>query len=436
MQDHNQPNVKMILMLIFLIFMGCSPSKQEKNEMEVMAFVGARIIDGTGADPIEKGLLLIGNGKILEVGSQGDVEIPEGAQVRDVSGKVMMPGIINAHGHVGIANGLESGYSRENVVRDLQVNARYGVTTVVSLGNDEAPSSALNNEQDVASLNRARLYVAGEVVSGETHKDVKAAIDRNVDMGVDFIKIRVDDNLGSSKKMPEEIYKTVIDYSHDLGYRVASHIFYLEDARALLNAGTDYIAHSVRDQYVDQEFIDLMNEAEVYYCPTLMREVSTFVFGGEPDYFSDPFFTKEVDPGTIAQLRDPERMKRIASSTSAKAYRIALDTALVNLKKLADAGVTIVMGTDSGVAGRFPGYFEHLEMEMMVDAGMTPMEVIVASTGGSAKALKLEGLGSLQPGNWADFIVLDQDPLTDINNTRSISSVWIAGNKIEGSAAP
>lgn len=423
-------------MLIFLIFMGCSPSKQEANEMEVMAFVGARIIDGTGADPIEGGVLLITNGKILEVGSQQDIEIPAGAQVMDVKGKVIMPGIINAHGHVGIADGLESGYSRENVIRDLEVNARYGVTTIVSLGNDEQPSAQIRNEQNTLLLTRSRLFLAGEVVTGETPEAVKEAIDRNVNMGVDFIKIRVDDNLGNSKKMPAEIYQTVINYSHELGYRVASHIFYLEDAKTLLRTGTDYIAHSVRDRGVDQEFIDLMNEAEVYYCPTLMREVSTFVFASEPDYFSDPFFTKEVDSGTIAQLRDPERMNRVASSTSAKAYRIALDTALMNLKKLADAGVTIVMGTDSGVSGRFPGYFEHLEMEMMVDAGMTPMEVIVASTGGSAKALKLEGLGSLQPGNWADFIVLDQDPLTDIKNTRSISSVWIAGNKIEESAAP
>ena len=423
-------------MLIFLVIISCTQSKQDSGDTEVMAFAGAKIIDGRGGDPIEDGVLLVANGKILEVGSRGEVGIPEGAQVMEVKGKVIMPGIINAHGHVGIANGLESGYSRENVIRDLQVNARYGVTTVVSLGNDEAPSSTLRNEQDIPTLDRARLYVAGEVVTGETPEEVKAAIDRNVAMGVDFIKIRVDDNLGSSKKMPEEIYKTVIDYSHDLGYRVASHIFYLEDARALLNAGTDYIAHSVRDRYVDQEFIDLMNETKVYYCPTLMREVSTFVFGGEPDYFNDPFFTKEVDPATIGQLRDPERMKKIASSPSSEAYRVALDTAMVNLKRLADGGVTIVMGTDSGVAGRFPGYFEHLEMEMMVDAGMKPMDVIVSSTGGSAKALKLEGLGSLEAGNWADFMVLDKDPLKDIKNTRSISSVWIAGNKIEGSTAP
>jgi len=436
MQDHKQPDPKMLLMLIFLIFMGCSPSKQGANEMEVTAFVGARIIDGTGADPIEEGVLLIAKGKILEVGSLQDVEIPEGVQVMDVKGKVIMPGIINAHGHVGIADGLESGYSQENVIRDLQVNARYGVTTIVSLGNDEAPSSAIRNTQDTSGLDRSRLFVAGEVVTGETPEEVKAAIDRNVAMGVDFIKIRVDDNLGSGKKMPKEIYKTVIDYSHGLGYRVASHIFYLDDAKSLLKAGTDYIAHSVRDRYVDQEFIDLMKETGVYYCPTLMREVSTFVFGSEPDYFSDPFFTREVDSATIAQLQDPERMKRIASNPAAKAYRVALDTAMVNLKKLANAGVTIVMGTDSGVAGRFPGYFEHLEMEMMVNAGMKPMEVIVASTGGSAKVLKLEGLGSLQPGNWADFIVLDQDPLADIKNTRRISAVWIAGNKIEGSTAP
>ncbi len=436
MSNRFQLGMKVFAMMTCLIIISCNQSRQNPYDIQAKAFTGAKIIDGTGGDAIDEGVLLVEEGKIRGIGSLGTVDIPKGAQIIEVKGKVIMPGIINAHGHVGIANGLESGYSRENVIRDLQVNARYGVTTIVSLGNDEGPSSEIRSKQEVTTLKRSRLYVAGEVVTGETHAEVKAAIDRNVAMGVDFIKIRVDDNLGSSKKMSEEIYKTVIEYSHDLGYRVASHIFYLEDARALLNAGTDYIAHSVRDRYVDQEFIDLMNETGVYYCPTLMREVSTFVFGSEPGYFNDSFFTKEVDSATIAQLRDPERMKRIASSTAAKAYRVALDTALVNLKKLADADVTIVMGTDSGVAGRFPGYFEHLEMEMMVEAGMTPMEVIVSSTGGSAKALKLEGLGSLQLGNWADFIILDKDPLVDIKNTRSISSVWIAGNKIEGSTAP
>ncbi len=420
------------LILISLnLFFGCAENKQHTESSGITAFVGARIIDGTGADPVQSGVLVVSEGKIIGIGEKEEVGIPEGAEIIDVEGKTIMPGIINAHGHVGIADGLQSGYRKENVVRDLKVNARYGVTTIVSLGNDEKPSAELRDEQDVPALDRSRIFVAGEVVRGDTPEEVKTMIDRNIAMGVDFIKIRVDDNLGTTEKMSEEICRMVMDYSHDQGYRVASHIFYLEDAKSLLRVGTDYIAHSVRDKHVDQDFIDLMKEKDVYYCPTLMREVSTFVFGSEPDYFEDPFFTREVDSATIAQLKSPDRMTQITNSRSARLYKIALDTALVNLKKLADAGVTIVMGTDSGVAGRFPGYFEHLEMEMMVAAGMSPMEVIVCATGGSAEALKLEDIGSLESGKWADFIVLDQDPLIDIRNTRRVSSVWIAGNRVE-----
>lgn len=430
LRTHN-PYILICILLIFLSCLGCkSQADKDQKNTKITAFVGADIIDGTGTEPIEDGVLLISKGKIIGVGNSETLLVPEGAKIINVDGKTIMPGIINAHGHVGVAKGLQSGYSRENVIRDLHVNARYGITTIISLGDDQEPSVQLRNEQNIATLDRSRLFVACRIVSGNTADEVQEIIDYDDSLKVDFIKIRVDDNLGRSPKMSKEIYKTVIDYSHSLGYRVASHIFYLEDAKSLLRSGTGYIAHSVRDKHVDAEFIDLMKETNVFYCPTLMREVSTFVFESEPDYFSDPFFTKEVDPATITELRNPERMERIANSRSAQAYKIALDTAVVNLKKLADAGVTIVMGTDSGVAARFPGYFEHLEMEMMVLAGMTPMDVIVASTGGSAKALKLEGIGSLTPENWADFIILDRNPLEDITNTRSISSVWIAGNRV------
>lgn len=410
--------------------LGCRQNTSAGDKTEVTAFVGANIIDGTGAETITEGVLLVEQGKIIGVGAKDAVTVPEGASIVEVSGKTIMPGIIDAHCHVGLANGLQTGYSEENVINHLNTNARYGITTLVSLGDGTEVSAELRNTQNVPTLDRSRLFMAGTVISGDTEEAVKKIIDHNDSLKVDFMKIRVDDVLGTSPKMAEDIYKTVIEYSHELGYRVASHIFYLEDAKKVLRAGTDYIAHSVRDTLVDEEFITLMKENKVYYSPTLMREVSTFVFGGEPDYFTDPFFTKEVDEATIAELRNPERMESIANSASALAYKAALPTAKKNLKQLSDAGVTIVMGTDSGPAGRFPGYFEHLEMEMMVDAGMSPMEVIMASTSNTAKAMKLEGVGSLEEGKWADFIVLDKNPLEDIANTRTISSVWIAGNKV------
>lgn len=420
----------MIILVTTICLLGCRQNNSAGDKTEVTAFVGANIIDGTGAETIKGGVLLVEQGKIIGIGTKESITVPAGASIVEVNGKTIIPGIIDAHCHVGLANGLQTGYSGENVVKHLNTYARYGITTLVSLGDGTEISAELRNKQNVPTLNRSRLFIAGEVISGDTKGDVREIIDHNDSLKVDFMKIRVDDVLGTSPKMTEDIYKAVIEYSHELGYRVASHIFYLEDAKNVLRAGTDYIAHSVRDTLVDEEFITLMKENKVYYSPTLMREVSTFVFGGEPDYFTDPFFTKEVNAATIAELRNPERMESIAKSASAQAYKAALPTAMKNLKRLSDAGVTIVMGTDSGPAGRFPGYFEHLEMEMMVDAGMSPMEVIMASTANTAKVMKLEGVGSLEQGKWADFIVLDKNPLEDISNTRTISSVWIAGNKV------
>lgn len=431
-----QPLTLASLFLGLFLILVQAPLHGQNHNSSLTAYVGATILDGSGADPISNGVLLVGNGKVVAIGSSNGLTVPSDATIVDVKGKTIIPGLINAHGHVGVANGLETSYSKENVVRDLNTNARYGITTVVSLGDGQQASVDLRNAQNVPTLNRSRLFVACHIVSGATPEAAKKIVDEDDAYKVDFIKIRVDDNLGTSPKMSPNIYKTVIDYAHSLGYPVASHIFYQDDAKALVRAGSNYIAHSVRDQVVDDELVGLLKENHVAYCPTLMREVSTYIFGSEPDYFSDPFFTKEVPAEVIAQLRDPERMKSIAQSKSAQAYKVALDTAMVNLKKLSDAGVSIVMGTDSGVAGRFPGYFEHLELELMVQSGMTPMQALVSATGGAATALNLKDVGLLWPGKWADFVVLDQNPLQNIANTRSIKAVFIAGNQVPAKTAP
>jgi imidazolonepropionase-like amidohydrolase len=268
------------------------------------------------------------------------------------------------------------------------------------------------------------------VINGKTPGEALAVIDSNHHMGVDFMKIRVDDNLGTSPKMSEEMYTAVISRSHELGYKIATHMYYLEDARKLLNAGSDLLAHSVRDLPVDDAFIGLLKEKNVGYCPTLTRELSTFVYGDTADFFSDPFFTREFDSETIQPLKDPQRQQQVKNSESAKKYKQQLPTAMANLKKLSDNGIPIVFGTDSGVPTRFIGYFEHIELKMMLESGLTPMEIIVSASKTAAEYLHLKDLGTLTPGHWADFIVLDADPLTDITNTRKISSVYIGGDEV------
>ena len=391
------------------------------------AFVGAHIIDGTGADPIENGVLVVRGGRIEAV---GDVEISVGAEQVDVSGRTIFPGLINTHGHVGDTVGLQGGgYSEQNVLDHLALYARYGITTVNSLGGDQAVAAQVRDAED-ADLDRARLLFAGPVVAGATPEEVTAQADEIAAMNPDFIKIRVDDNLGAGTKMSPEVYQTVIDAAHANDIPLASHLFYLEDAKGLLNAGTDFVAHSVRDQPVDQELIDLLIEKDVCYCPTLTREISTFVYEDRPDFFDDPFFLTEADPDVLATLEEPERQERMRNSRSAQAYKEALRVALANLKAVADGGATVAMGTDSGPPARFQGYFEHMELALMSEAGLTPMQILVAATGDAATCLGRDDIGALEPGKWADFVVVTDNPLGNIANTRKIESVWIAGNRV------
>jgi imidazolonepropionase-like amidohydrolase len=270
------------------------------------------------------------------------------------------------------------------------------------------------------------------VITGRTPDEARQAVARVAALKPDVIKIRVDDNLGSAAKMPPDVYRAVIQEAHARGLRVAAHIFYLDDAKDLLRAGVDVIAHSVRDRDVDDEFLALMKSREAAYVPTLTRELSTFVYESTPAFFSEPFFLKEADPAVVAQLKEPARQAGFRDSASARRYKAALDIAKRNLKRISDAGLLVAMGTDAGpFPERFQGYFEHVEMEMMVEAGMTPAQVLRAATIDAARAMRVEGIGTLAPGAWADLLVLNQDPTKDVRHTRSIEGVYIAGNGVK-----
>ncbi len=420
----------LLLLPLFLLETLACKSQQQAAETYT-AYTGATIIDGRGGAPIPNGVLLVRNGRVAAVGTRENVSIPDKATLRDLAGKTIMPGIINAHGHVGDVQGIEGGhYSTQTILDNLATYARYGITTVVSLGGDKAAAVPLRAVNDTTSTQRARLFIAGEVITGNTPAEALAVINRNHGMGVDFMKIRVDDNQGTTPKMTEEVYRAVIRRSHALGYKIATHMYYLDDARKLLDAGTDLLAHSVRDLPVDGDFIRLIKQKNVGYCPTLTRELSAYVYGDTADFFTDPFFLREYDRATIQPLLDPARQQQVRNSKSAILYKQQLPVAMANLKTLADAGVPIVFGTDSGVPTRFMGYFEHLEMEMMAQAGLTPMQIIVAATKNAAGYLGLKDLGTLAPGHWADFLVVNADPLADIRNIRQIEGVYIGGEKL------
>lgn len=425
----------MMLMWTFLLLMVVMAPASSVSA-QTTAFVGGRVIDGTGR-VLEHATVIVRDGRIHTVGSAASIDVPDGAARVELGGKTLMPGLINAHGHVAATRGLESSpefYTRENLEHQLRTYADYGVTTVFSLGDDREAGFTLRDEQSGATLSRARLFVGGEVIAGRTATEASAHADRVAAMKPDLLKIRVDDNLGRTPKMPPEAWRAVLARAQAHGLPLAVHIFYLSDAQALLDAGASFIAHSIRDVPVDVRFIREMKSRDVCYCPTLTREVSTFIYDSTPPWVDDPFFLKGVDAGIARQLSDPDRQAQVrkgAAWAQGQQYKAGLEVAKRNLKRLADEGVRIAFGTDSGPPARFQGFFEHLELEMMVEAGLTPMQAIVSATGDAARCWDKAGqLGTIEPGVNADLIVLGRNPLDDIRNLRAIESVWINGARV------
>lgn len=230
--------------------------------------------------------------------------------------------------------------------------------------------------------------------------------------------------------MPWPAIEAVFDAAKARGARVATHIFYKDDASRLLDLGANLIAHSVRDQPLDDHFVEKLYDSGACYVPTLTREMSTFVYATRPDFFSDPFFMQGAKQSEVARLSDPVFMARMGASPAAAEYRKALVQAQDNLRIAQGSGIPVAFGTDAGPPGRFPGYFEHIEFYLMREAGLTSREVLLSASSVAAKCLQLDDVGTLQRGKWADFVVLNRNPLDDIRNTRSIVSVYVAGNRV------
>jgi imidazolonepropionase-like amidohydrolase len=401
----------------------------------VIALTGARVIDGTGRAPLGQATLIIRNGRIEAVGAPAAVNVPAGATRVDMAGKTIMPGMINAHAHLNIDSEVKMPV-RDQLVQRLRTYAEYGVTSAVSLGStqaDELEGLKLRDEQARGPLDRARIFTGGLNAVGKTPDEARKSVDRLADLKVDIIKFHIN---GTPNDMTPDIWGAIIDESKKKGLRTAVHIFYLKDAQASVDKGVDVIAHSVRDQDVSKKLIDDLKSKNVAYIPTLTRDLSVFIYETRPAFFDDPFFLrgKALYGKEVATLSEPARQEKTRNDKQAQAIKPALQEANKNLKILSDAGVTIAMGTDSGAAnnpGRWQGYFEQVEVEYMVKAGMTPMQTIVAATGGSARAMKLDAdLGTIQPGKQADLLVLNANPLDNILNTRQIHSVWIGGRRL------
>jgi imidazolonepropionase-like amidohydrolase len=443
---------------LFICLSSCTERDIGKNNPADANFAstfvidGAAIWDGSGEPSIPDGRIVVSDGRIQAIGPRASTPIPKGATVISGEGKTLIPGLINAHGHVGMTRGLKAGpenYTEENILAQLRQYARYGVTTVLSLGSDFEAIFELRGPAKPQEPPRASVFTAGRGFTGKAGYPVvlpgNAGVQREIDsieevrtqveelarQKVDMVKIWVDDHWGHYKKIRPELYRAIISEAHKHGLRVMAHIFYLEDAKALVAAGLDGMAHSVRDREIDDDTIRSLREKNTFAVPTLAREESTFIYAQPPAFLDDPFFNRWIAPEIVSQLKDPAYGARVKADPDFPKYPGQLKMGQKNLKKLWDAGVMVAFGTDTGPPARFQGYFEHRELELMVEAGLTPAQALQAATSNAAKALHISGnFGTLANGKRADMILLDADPLTDIKNTRKINKVWIGGREV------
>jgi imidazolonepropionase-like amidohydrolase len=419
--------------ILACIVSACETETAERPEAKLIddgtvAFTGASIWDGRGSEIIEDAVLLLRDGRVVEIGTGIP---PAGTRKVELDGMWIVPGFINSHGHVsGRWAPAAIRDTSDRVAAELALYSHYGITTVLSLGDEPREAFSLRDSQNAPGPDRARIFLAGPVVADENPHEAAAHAADNVVAGVDWLKVRVDDNLGTADKMPWSSVAAVLAVGAKTGTPVATHIFYYDDALRLVESGSSLIAHSVRDRDVDQAFIEAILEAGTCYVPTLVREVSTFVYAERPAFFDDPFFLEAADLSEMSRVTRPAHMAEVAASPLAAGYRKALQQAQKNLGILQAAGVPIAFGTDSGPPGRFPGYFEHMEFALMSEAGLSPEQILRSATSVAADCLRLDDVGTLEEGKRADFLVLEANPLDDIAATRSIRHVYIGGNEL------
>lgn len=455
-----------------LIVAGCNGADEATGPDRVVTyFERGTVILGDGSAPIENAALLVDDGVITAVGPMEDVEHPAGAERYDFSGHTILPFLHNAHGHVGYVRGTDfsaGNYSRESVLEDLDRYLYWGVGTVASLGLDTGDIAfQIRGEQRTGPLTTARLLTGGRGITAgngfpaagvpaladvpyqvTTVEEARGVVRELVGQNVDFVKIWVDDNrrrarpvfragdlaydFSSSPKLSPELYRAIIDEAHLADTRVVAHVRYLADARGLVDAGVDALVHSIRDNPVDGALIEAMLANDVYYVPTLSNHQAQFVYADAPSWLREPPIRETVDQGVVARLSSANYVAQKQQDINLDPYRQEFAMAMRNLRTLYDAGVRIGLGTDSGGEYyRLTGFFEHLELELMAEAGIPPAEVIRIGAQASAEILGVQDSGTLEPGKRGDFIIVSGEPYEDIAATRDIAEVFRSGDRLD-----
>jgi len=402
-------------------------------------FEGARLITGDGGAPIENAAFVVENGRFTQVGAKGGIGAPAGARHVDLSGKTVMPALIDAHVHLGYRQALtfaSDNYRRENLLDELDRFSFYGVAAVLEAGTGrgalpfevraQAHSGAryLTSGRGLAMPNAGpgvpmRDAPYGVTTEDEARRDVRELAASRPDM----IKIWVDDRGGTVEKLRPDLYRAIIDEAHKHGIRVMAHVSTLEDAKGLLRAGVDGFAHVVRDKDIDEELLGMLRaRRDVFFVETLWGERHA-IYGSRPAWLAEPLLRGTLSSTEIKQLADG-----FSTGVTDSAQRLLRNVATLNR-----AGVRLGLGTDTGgvTGGGYFGLASLVELELLVKAGLTPSEAIVAATRTSAGILGINDLGTIAPQKAASFVVVDGNPLDDIANVRKIAAVYLDGREVD-----
>jgi imidazolonepropionase-like amidohydrolase len=398
---------------------------------QTVALTNATLIDGTGAPAQPNVTIVMENGRIRDLGA--GVAPPTGATVVDVRGKFVVPGIINGHGHVGPAP------------RDPQLRqyALYGVTTTTSMYFDQDDVQAFKKAQKTGELRGARIMTVMYRFMSEpfrpgsemkTPEEARAKVDEIVAKDTDFVKVWIDAQGGRYPKLTPEFTAAVMDQAKKHNKIRMAHIVELEDARRMVDQGVNILVHNVRDKDIPDDFIATLKEKNVSVISTLAREEALFVYGGPDAPTDNPFFQKGLSSERLSLLRTKMRDEQANDANKPRWVRM-FDTDKKNLKKLADNGIRFGFGTDSGgTLDRYfiQGWFEHRQMELMRDAGLTPIQIIQSFSKNNSEMLGIDkDFGTLAKGKAADLLVLARNPLDDITNMKNIEAVYLGGKKFE-----
>jgi imidazolonepropionase-like amidohydrolase len=443
--------MKALIFSIVAVVLAALLGAQGAEPTGPVAFEGARLLNGTSSLPVEDSVFVVENGHVTAAGPRGLTKVPAKATHVNLAGKTVMPGMINAHVHIGYEGYTTWGaehYTFDNLVDHLTREAYYGTAVTTSVGTNLEPVAEQvekaqqahklpmisrfqwlpgfappnGGPDQVLRVATNQLHVIHEVT---TPNEARAEVRKLAARKIKWLKLWYDDRGGSYPKLTPETAIAIIDEAHKEHMIVHAHATQLDDQKFVVKNGADVLVHMVQNVKIDDELMKLLGERKPYWATVITLGDAAGVCK------SDPFFEDALPKSVVATIRAKTQRRPLTANCAANP-QAREEIMAYNFPRMIQAGARVVLGTDTGIEpGHTFGSGEHVELARWVDLGLTPADAIVAATSRPAQLFGMTDMGSIAPGKRASFIVLDANPLDDIHNTRKINSVYLDGLKFD-----